>query len=94
MFVVDITWSFESLDPIFVLVDGLSFNCIVFINSIFSIYELDLQIFFLDDGLDDRLINIFVGGERHLFFDNVVFDFGRSVDGLKSVLLFSTFVNI
>lgn len=78
----------------FFLNNGLSSNGFVFNDSVFSVNKSDLNTFFLDNGLNDRLVYVFVGRQRNLSGVDKSFDLGRSVNRFQSFFHISSFDNV
>lgn len=94
MFVVNISRSFNCFSSHFFLDNWISSNRVIFNDSVFSRDKSNLHIFFFNDWLNDRLVNIFIRRKRN--FSNIYqfFDLSRSVYRFQSVLYFTSFNDI
>ena len=88
--IVNVARSLNALLSVLVLNNRLSADGLILINSIFSIDESDLQVFFFDNRLDDRLVHIFVRRKRNRSSVDVVFYLSRSHDGVESFFDFAS----
>lgn len=92
--IVNISRSFNGFFSVFVLDNRLSFNSIIIINSVFPIDKSDLQIFFFNNRLDDRLVDVPIGRKRNTSGIDFVFNFSRSENGSEGFLDFSSLFDL